>query len=135
MRIPRSASHASNGPGIDPLNLRASSKVLNIAGSCALRDPRMTSLCPAKYFVTEFMVISAPSASGCWLRAVANVLSTATVTPRSFAALISAGRSATSRPGLVGDSIQSKVAPFKSIINSEVFGIETKETLKRLADA
>ena len=63
------------------------------------------------------------------------MLSTATVTPFSFAAFMSAGRSATSKPGLVGDSIQSRVAPDNSLITADVSVTDTKETFKRFAVA
>ena len=42
-----------------------------------------------------------------------------------LAALISAGRSATSNEGLVGDSSHNKSAPSSAAITSSVFAIET----------
>ena len=41
----------------------------------------------------------------------------------------------TSRPGFVGDSIQSRVAPGSSLITAEVSVTDTKETFRRFAVA
>ena len=54
---------------------------------------------------------SAPSVSGRCASGVANVLSTTTSAPADRPARHSAGRSATSSRGLVGDSSQSTCAP------------------------
>ena len=59
------------------------------------------------------------------------MLSTATPIPNFLAAAISAGRSATSRQGLVGDSNQTSAAPFMAAITSSVLTTSTNRTSNR----
>ena len=75
--------------------------------------------------------MSAPIDKGFWIRGVANVLSTATPMPIFLAAVISAGRSATSKHGFVGDSTHSNAAPFIAAITSSVSVISTNRTSRR----
>ncbi len=79
----------------------------------------MRSEWPARYFVTLWTTMSAPSWNGCWKSGVANVLSTTTSAPAACAAALIAAMSYTSRRGLVGDSIQTSfVRSFSASVNS-----------------
>ena len=102
VRRPRSASHASNGPGIAPSRSRRPLSTAHSASSAVTTAPMRTSLWPARYLVAEWTTMSAPSASGCWSRGVAKVLSTTTYAPASWAAAMIVAMSASSSAGLVG---------------------------------
>ena len=71
------------------------------------RNPPTTSLWPPRYFVAECTTTSAPSVSGCWRYGVANVLSTTTSAPRSWASCATASMSIHVSSGLVGVSSQT----------------------------
>jgi hypothetical protein len=58
--------------------------------------------------VAECITTSAPSASGCWLSGVANVLSTATIVSGDRGVEQIAGRSATVIKGFSGDSSHTR---------------------------
>ena len=78
-------SQQSNGDGTAPVAFwmwRTGSKS---AASRASTAPWIRSEWPARYLVTECTTKSAPSSKGRWLTGVANVLSTATSTPRACA--------------------------------------------------
>ena len=90
-----------------------------------------TSLWPERNLVTECITISAPIDSGVCTRGVAKVLSTPTPIPSFLAALINVVKSATSKPGLVGDSSQTRAAPVIASMTDCVSSTSTKRTSKR----
>src|SRR5215469_2628884 len=74
------------------------------SASRRMSAPPTTSLCPPRYFVVECTTTSAPSASGCCRYGEANVLSTTSSAPASWAMSASAAMSAMPSSGLVGVS-------------------------------
>ncbi len=78
--------------------------------------PAVTSLWPFRYFVALCMTRSTPSAIGCWLIGLANVLSITDSTPRARQADAIAAMSTHRSVGLIGDSNQrSFVSRAKSV--------------------
>ena len=73
----------------------------------------------------------APSAIGFCRSGVAKVLSTPTIAPASFPAAHSAGRSATSSIGLVGDSIHRRSARPAASIDAAVSATSIGSTRQR----
>ncbi len=69
--------------------------------------------------------MSAPCSSGFWPSGVANVLSTTERTPAARAAASTAGRSATSSIGLVGDSARNRSAPSSAATTASVSAMST----------
>ena len=86
VRRPRSASQASNVPGIAPTRSRRPLRTSYSWSSRTTSAPITTSLWPARNLVTECSTMSAPSSSGCWSSGVAKVLSTTTRAPASWPA-------------------------------------------------
>ena len=64
----------------------------------------MTSLCPARYLVAEWMTRSAPRVSARWLMGVAKVESMTTSAPAAWHSAAMRGTSTQRRYGFVGDS-------------------------------
>ncbi len=73
--------------------------------------PPTTSLWPPRYLVEEWMTTSAPSANGFCSTGVANVLSTTTIAPRSWASSLIASMSTMRSHGLLGVSTQTIRVP------------------------
>ncbi len=69
--------------------------------------PAVTSEWPLMYFVALCITRSTPSAIGCWLTGLANVLSTIASTPRARHAAATAAISTHRSVGLIGDSNQT----------------------------
>ena len=105
--IPRSISHASNGPGIPPPAVRQSRTEASSAASRDTTAPPSTSECPDSDLVSEYTDASAPKSSGRCSSPVATVLSTTNGAPAAAAADPSAARSATRSSGFVGVSAHS----------------------------
>ena len=74
------------------------------AASFATRTPPTTSAWPLMNLVMECSTTSAPRSSGLWRYGLANVLSTASRLPCSWAMAAAAGMSVTCIAGLDGDS-------------------------------
>ena len=70
--------------------------------------PPVTSLWPFRYFVALCIARSTPSASGCWLMGLANVLSMTDSTPRARHAAAIFAMSTQRSVGLIGDSNQTR---------------------------
>ena len=82
-------------------------------------------------FVAECTTRSAPSSRGRCSTGVANVLSTATYAPSSWAAAMIAGRSATSSAGLVGDSTHTSDASSQAFTTASVSSMSTRTGVSR----
>src|SRR5262245_23296837 len=105
--MPRSTSQQSNGPGTAPSDFWRNCRRSAMVGSFVAANPPTTSECPPRYFVVEWMTMSAPSSSGRCRYGVANVLSTTTIAPALCAASAAAWMSITFRSGFVGVSSQT----------------------------
>ena len=77
--------------------------------------PAVTSLWPFRYFVALCITRSTPSAIGCWLIGLANVLSTTEMTPRARHARATAAMSTQRSVGLIGDSNQTSFVASEKI--------------------
>ena len=108
--MPRSNSHASNGPRIAPCPLRTVRMRAHNASSRAVASaPATTSECPLRYLVAECITMSAPRLSG-WLKiGVATVESTASTAPAPRAIAATAVMSVMVHNGLAGVSIQTSL--------------------------
>ena len=95
--------------------------------------PRITSECPARYLVTEWITMSAPIDKGCCTSGVANVLSHNATAPTPWAASKRRGRFATSSIGLVGDSAHRTSAPSNAAITAGVSLMSTRRSTARPA--
>ena len=79
--MPRSTSHASNGPATAPIAFWWNASSSPSSASAATSAPPTTSEWPPRYFVVECTTTSAPSASGCCRYGEAKVLSTTSSAP------------------------------------------------------
>lgn len=71
--------------------------------------PAMTSLCPARYLVAEWMTMSAPRDMARWLMGVAKVESMHTSAPAAWHSREMVGTSTQRRYGFVGDSEKNRL--------------------------
>ncbi len=104
---PRSASQASNGPGMPPPLDRQALTSASSPASRLTTAPRITSECPEIALVSEYSEAVAPASSGRWSRPVATVLSTIMGAPARAARAPRRLRSATRSSGFVGVSAHS----------------------------
>jgi hypothetical protein len=105
--MPRSTSHASNGPGTPPPAVRQSRTLASSAASRDTTAPPSTSEWPEIALVSEYTDATAPRSSGRCSSPVATELSTTNGAPAAAAIAPSAARSATRNSGLVGVSAHS----------------------------
>jgi hypothetical protein len=89
--MPRSTSHASNGPATAPIAFWWKAERSASVGVATTSAPPTTSECPPRYFVVECTTTSAPRVSGCCRYGEAKVLSTTSSAPASCATSASAG--------------------------------------------
>ena len=80
---PRPSAYAGCGSMTVPSSRRAFSIGATQRAPARSRTPPVTSLWPFRYFVALCIARSTPSASGCWLIGLANVLSMTDSTPRA----------------------------------------------------
>ena len=135
VRMPRSSSHASNGPSTDPPNERARSSRSQTLGNASepasastpptpptppplasavlvfrpTTAPATTSEWPFKYFVALCMTKSAPNVSGRHTNGVKTVASQHVTAPHARATAAAARISVTRQVGLDGVSIHSSL--------------------------
>ena len=79
--MPRSVSHASNGPPAEPVAFCVKASRSPSPASATTSAPPTTSECPLMYLVVECTTTSAPRASGCCRYGDAKVLSTTSSAP------------------------------------------------------
>ena len=134
VRRPRSASHASNGPGDRAEQVAAA--LQDVVQLVVAGDDRAHH-----HVAVAGEVLASPSgrrcrrqsSSGRWSSGVAKVLSTTTEAPASCAAAAIVGMSAISSAGFVGDSSQTSAASSHASTTASVSVMSTSSALQPAA--
>ena len=131
--VPRSTSHASNGPMMAPAAFCTNFSHSMCSSRTQTTMPPTLSLWPLRYFVVLWMTMSAPRARGCCRHGLAKVLSTTSARPRGWVMAAIAAMSESRMTGLVGVSTNT-IFVAGSMARATAAGSDVSTYVKRRPD-